>query len=101
MKTVKSILIATIVAVAFMSFAESPTHPPKQKVIKITLEQAQTNPGLVCAMYQQLTLALLIPEQAGLYVGVVKYKFKRIEISGTREAWVEFFRHRPKWAHDE
>lgn len=101
MKTLKSVLVATIVAIALMSFVESPTHPPKENLIKITIEQAQTNSGLVIAMYQQLKPGMLKPDQNGLYVGVVKYHFKRIEISGTLEAWIVFFRNEPKWAHDE
>ncbi len=98
MKALKLVLIATIVSFAFMSFAEKPTHPSKDNVIKITLEQALTNPGLVCAMYQQLTPALLRVEQPGLYVGTVKYRFRTIKIRGTREGWVEFFRNKPTWA---
>ena len=101
MKSLKLVLIATIVSVAMMSFAERPTQPPKENVIKITLEQALTDPGLVCAMYQQLTPALLQIEQPGYYVGTVRYRCKKILVVGTREAWVEFFRNRPGWAHEE
>jgi len=102
MKTLKSILIATIVSVAFMSFAENPAHPPKENnVIKITLDEALTDPGLVCAMYQQLTPVMLKPEGNGLYFGRVKYKFEIFEIRGTRDGWILFFRERPKSAHDE
>jgi len=101
MKTLKSILIATIVSVAFMSLAENPAHPPKENnVIKITLEEAMTDPGLVCAMYQQLTPALLKAEKTGLYIGIVKYKFIRYEIRGTRGEWEVFFHNRPKWSQD-
>ncbi len=102
MKTLKSILIATIVSVAFMSFAGNPTHPPQEnKVIKITLDEALTDPGLVIAMYQQLTPAMLKAEQPGLYIATVKYKFIKFEIRGTRDGWILFFRNRPQSSHDE
>jgi len=100
MKTLKIALIAAVVSFALMSYAGVDTENPAQKVekeriIKITLKQALTDPGLVCAMYQQLTPAFLQVEQPGLYVASVRYKFKLIEIYGTREAWVLFFRNKP------
>jgi len=102
MKALKLVLIATVVSFAMMSYAgvdkENPAQKvEKERVIKITLRQALTNPGLVCAMYQQLTPAFLQVEQPGLYVGTVRYMHKLIEIYGTREAWVEFFRNKPGW----
>ena len=100
MKALKLVLIATVVSFAMMSYAgvdkENPAQKvEKERVIKISLTQALTNPGLVCAMYQQLTPAFLQVEQPGLYVATVRYMRKLIEISGTREAWVEFFRIKP------
>ena len=101
MKALKLVLIATVVCFATMNFAAEVPHgikAEKVRIIKITLEEAQTSSGLVNAMYQQLTPAFLQVEQPGLYVARVNYKYKIVEISGTRTAWVEFFRGEPGWA---
>ena len=96
MKTLKLVMIAAIVSFAMMSYADNlPRQTQNEKIIKITLNQAMADRGLVGAMYAQLTPAFLQVEQPGLYKATVRYKHKVIEIHGTKAAWVKFFRTKP------
>ena len=98
MKTLKLVLIAAVVSFAMMSYADNSTQQvEKERIIRITLEQALTHHGLVCAMYQQLTPASLKLAKTGLYVATVKYSYRVFEIRGTKEAWAKFFRIKPGW----
>lgn len=93
MKTLKVILIAAIVSVAFMSYAEQPVQSTvKENTVKITLKQALTIHELVLEMHQQLTPDFLKLEHPGLYDATVHYKKLSFKIIGTRGAWLEFFR---------
>ena len=97
MKTLKLIMIATVVSVALMSYADNAKqHVEKVRIIKVFLKQALTEPGLVCAMHQQLTPDFLfVKDKTDLYSAQVRYKHMIVEIYGTRKAWIEFFRKEP------
>ena len=99
MKTLRLVMIVTVVSFAMMSIAENSTQQvEKVNIIKITLEQAQADLALVCAMYKQLTPALLmVADKQGFYSGRVTYNHRVFEIYGTREAWVKFFRYKTGW----
>ena len=90
MKNVKFVLVAAIVSLAMLSYAaDIPDRPTR--LVKISLEQAQTNPGLVKAMYDQLNDDFLKLDQR-VYYAVVKYAGKTWLIYGTKKAWTKFFR---------
>ena len=101
MKALKCVLIAVVVALAMTGYAKSsdPVKSEEIRVVKVYLEQALTNPELVCTMYQQLTPDFLYQtENSGLYSARVRYMFKVVEIYGGRDAWIDFFRSAPGWA---
>ena len=89
MKNVKFALVAAIVSLAMLSYAaDIPDRPGR--VVVVTLEQAQTNPGLVKAMYDQLDSDFLKLDQK-VYYATVKYAGKTWLIYGTKKAWTKFF----------
>ena len=97
MKALRLALVAAILSVAVLSYAgERPGPPITKNVVKITLRQAITHPGLVNAMYDQLSIGMLQVEPQGQYVGTVVYSRVIFKIYGTREAWVRFFLSKPK-----
>jgi hypothetical protein len=97
MKTLKFAMVAVILSVAMMGYADNwKNNYGKQRVIEITLKEALTHPSLVCAMYEQLTPAKLIPAPfAGYAVGVVKVRHIRFDITGTKDEWRKFFLNEP------
>ena len=95
MKTLRFALIAAILSFAMISYAGSTPTTPVKKVVHITLAQALTEPGLVAAMYEQLSMSFLKLEQPGFYSATVKYTGAIYKIYATREAWVRFFINKP------
>ena len=89
MKTMKIALIAALVCFVAMSYAKE--EPKTYKLVKISLEQAKKDPGLVAAMKFQLDTEFLKIEHPGWYIGVVKYRNATYVIYGTRNAWLRFF----------
>ncbi|HSG67685.1 MAG TPA: hypothetical protein VK994_03190 [Bacteroidales bacterium] len=97
MKTLKLSLIVAFLAVAMAGFANMDSKPlPAKKVVKITLAQALSEPGLVDAIRQQVSISSLLVEPNGLYVATVNYTNVVYKIYGTREAWVKFFLNKKK-----
>ena len=94
MKATKLILIVAFISFTAMGYSKADIdHGPM--TVKITLENAITNPALVVAMHQQLTPAILYNEQPGrLITAKVVLKRTTYVISGSRAAWVEFFKMR-------
>ena len=89
MKNVKFVLVAAIVSLAMLSYAaDIPDRP--SRLVKISLSQAQTIPGLVIAMHDQLDNNFLKVEKP-TYYAVVKYAGKAWLIYGTHKAWTRFF----------
>ncbi|MEN8224093.1 MAG: hypothetical protein ABFS05_01935 [Bacteroidota bacterium] len=94
MKNLKLVLVAAILSVAMISYAG--IKPPQaHQVIKITLAQALTDPGMVAAMYAQLDPSFLKLEKPGLYSAIVVYNGNAYQIFGTRKAWLKFFVYKP------
>lgn len=94
MKTLKLVLIAAILAFGMTSL---PAHSEAKsiKVINLSLEKALQEPGLVAAMYQQLTMASLTLDKNGNYSAIVTYTHSVYRISGPYKVWVRFFTSRP------
>ena len=89
MKKVKFALVAAIVSLAMLSYAaDIPDRPGR--IVKVSLEQAQTNPGLVKAMYDQLDTEFLKLDKP-VYYAIVKYAGKTWLIYGSKKAWTKFF----------
>ncbi len=89
MKAMKIVLIAALVSFVAMSYAKE--EPNTYKLVKISLDQAKKNPGLVAAMKFQLDTEFLKIEHPGWYYGRVKYGNVTYVIFGTRNAWLRFF----------
>ncbi len=96
MKTTRFVLVLTFVAFATMIFAQADrpnqTEPaPNQLCVKISLERALMDRGLVTAMHQQIKPALLIPDKV-VYVAKVRYNRTVYYIFGPYEGWKAFFK---------
>jgi len=91
MRALKLAMVAAILSLAMVSYGGIKPTVNAKKVVKISLRQAQTEPGLVIAMRAQLKMSFLKVEPQGLYVGTVKYSNVVYKIYGTRTAWVRFF----------
>lgn len=91
MKNLRLAMVAAILSLAMLSYAGVKPSPTSKTVVKITLKQAQTEPGLVIAMQAQLKISFLKVEKNGLYVGTVYYNNVIYKIYGSRTQWVRFF----------
>ena len=97
MKASKFALVIAFVAFATMVFAqvERPNQnepAPTPICVKISLEKALWNHGLVKAMYQQIDQRTFLQnEQNGLYIANVTYRRVHYAIFGKYEEWVNFF----------
>ena len=97
MKTFKLSMIVAILTLALVGYANADNKPVKTtKVVKITLAKALEEPGLVLAIRDQVTLALLGIEHNNLYVATVVYNRVVYKIYGTRAAWIKFFLNKTK-----
>ena len=91
MKSLKFVLIATILACTAVSMAYADGFKEKPKVIiNITLNKAVLNPGLVAAMHAQLNPGFLNTNQP-LYVAEVHYNGAIYRIMASRKLWISFF----------
>ena len=94
MKTLKIALIATLVAFTMVSvsYADGFKAMPKFKmVINLSVEKAIQNPGLVRAMYQQISMDELLGTPQHTYVATVYYQGNTYRISGNYDQWMRFF----------
>jgi hypothetical protein len=96
MKASKFALVIAFVAFATMVFAqvERPNQnepAPAPICVKILLENALLDHGLVKAMYQQISPSFLQNDQV-LYIAKVKYNRKIYFVYGTYAEWKLFFR---------
>jgi len=97
MKTLKVVLVATMVAFAMVAAANADGFKSKPKFtnkVDITIENAVKNPGLVAAMYDQLNENDIGPLGLPPFIFDVKYNGAIYRISGTRIEWIRFFRTR-------
>ncbi|MCU0370995.1 MAG: hypothetical protein MUC31_06240 [Bacteroidales bacterium] len=94
MKTLKIAVIAALVAFTMvsLSYADGIKEKPKFKLgVCISLEQAIKIPGLVRAMYQQISLKQVLEAHQHVYVAKVYYDGRVYSISGTLDQWLRFF----------
>lgn len=94
MKNLKFYLIATLLSFALLSYADNGPGNSK-RIIKVTLSQARTVPGMTAAMYAQLNPSFLNFEQPGQYSAVVRLNHKVYLVIASRKAWLTFFRTKP------
>jgi len=101
MKTTKLILVATLMAIASFSFAQTRSIATRIEVqaipqhsLCITLSAAMHIPGLVSAMYAQVNTSFLAGDQQ-IYTVTVKYNKNVYHVSGSRDQWLRFFRQKP------
>lgn len=91
MKTLVLSMITAILALTMVSYAGTAPKTNQVNVIKITLQKAMEEPGLVAAMHRQLDMNFLKPDQHGLYTAYCVYNKNVYKIYGTRDAWIKFF----------
>jgi hypothetical protein len=97
MKTLKVVLVATMVAFVMVAAANADGFKSKPKFtnkVNITIENAVKNPGLVAAMYDQLNENVIGPLGLPPFIFDVKYNGTIYRISGNRAQWIHFFRTR-------
>ena len=95
MKTSKTLMLVTVVAIGLMSFSfiEREEAPAQKKTqVHVTLMQATQIPGLVVAMYEQLNDDFLVSQLDINYVQSVNYQGAVWFITGTYAQWTHFFR---------
>ncbi|HNQ83022.1 MAG TPA: hypothetical protein PLW31_08505 [Bacteroidales bacterium] len=96
MKTLKSILVATLVAVTMVGLSNTDgfkIKPKPLKVVNVSFEKAIQCPGLVKAMYEQIDKEELLSNGTlNKYVAEVTYSGTLYRITGTRAQWIWFFR---------
>jgi hypothetical protein len=94
MKTLKLVLITAVLALGITSMpAKSATKP--SKVINLPLEQAVKDPGLLKAMYAQLTMEFIKVEKQGVYTALVRHNKRTYRIYAPHREWVLFFQIKP------
>jgi len=95
MKTLKLALVAALVAFAMVTVASADgfkSKPKFTKMVNLTIEKAVQDPGLVAAMYAQLSEDDILNFALPPYIFDVKYNGALYRISGTRAQWIRFFR---------
>jgi len=95
MKTLKLALVATFVAFAIVSFANADgfkSKPKFNKMVVLTIEKALDSPGLVVAIYNQVTPDDVLHYGLPPYIFEVQYNGALYVVSGTRQQWLSFLR---------
>jgi hypothetical protein len=99
MKSLKFALVAAIVACTMVSLAyadgiqEKPRPIPMpgvKKIVNIDFQKALTCPGLVKAMYQQVTKDEILHSQSHIFFAMVTYDGNTYRIKGTLDQWFKF-----------
>lgn len=94
MKTLKFTVIAVLVAFTMASLASPDGFKgkpvPFKKVVNISLEKALGNPGLVAAMYDQVSKEEILNSMSYIFVAEVAYDGNIYRIAGTRPNWLRF-----------
>jgi hypothetical protein len=95
MKTMRLVLLLTIVAFATATFAgEQPTR--KSVDIKISLQDALNNKTLASEMLMHLNPGFLAVKKAGLYYTTLRFRRNTYVIYGKYQEWKAFF-NMAKW----
>jgi hypothetical protein len=91
MKTAKLMLMVAFLAFGTMLFTQA---EPDRPVIKIKLDEALQDRGLVKTMYAKLNLSDILngaENASGVYSATVVYKRSVYKIYATKKSWVKFF----------
>ena len=94
MKTVKVLMIATLLVFTAVSItsADGFKQKPKSKIINVSMIQALGVPGLPAAMLQQLDAEQLIGcGCSSYYIADVTLQSVIYRITGTEQEWAAFF----------
>ena len=97
MKTLKIAVMALVVAFTMVSLAKADgikEKPTFKKVVNISYEKAMTNPGLVAAMYQQISKEDVLNMHGYIAIFQVTYEGNVYRITGTRTQWFRFIKLR-------
>ena len=98
MKTLKLVMLAALVAFTAVSMASSSGDSFKggsKKIYNISFQNAVKNPGLMIAMYQQVSPDILLDDKP-VYVVFVLYHQTIYRITGSLAQWTKFFNPRGK-----
>ena len=90
MKTMRLVLIMTIVALATTTFAGE--HATRKTLdIKISLEHALNHKALASEMMMHLNAGFLAVEKPGLYAAKLRFGRNNYVIYGKYQEWKQFF----------
>jgi len=90
MKTMRLVLIMTIVALATTTFAGE--HATRKTLdIKISLEHALNHKALASEMMMHLNAGFLAVEKRGLYAAKLRFGRNNYVIYGKYQEWKQFF----------
>lgn len=94
MKTVKILMIATLLVLTTASItnADGFKEKPKNKTIHVTLVQAIGIPGLAASMFQQLNQGFLGCGCQSTYTVTVTFQNVIYIVTGTEREWKAFFK---------
>ena len=95
MKTLKFAVIAVLVAFTMVSLANADgfkSKPVFKKVVNINLDKAVDNPGLLAAMYNQISKDDILNMTNYVCIFHVNYNGSTYRITGTRPQWLRFIK---------
>jgi|WetSurMetagenome_2_1015567.scaffolds.fasta_scaffold375958_1 hypothetical protein len=96
MKTLKSIMVAAVLACMMISVANADgikENPKFRVVVNLSFEQAVQNPGPMAAMNAQVSKSFVLGNPTLTYTAQVTYRGILYRITGTHQQWVIFFGH--------
>ena len=104
MKTKRIVMLASFLAIAVLSVsisqvanaAEDKRDKTARKVAHMTFDEAEQNPGILQAMYQQIEDDVL-PNNWPDYTARILYKGVNIYVQGSYAQWFKFFRDQMKY----
>jgi len=94
MKTMKLTLVAAVLALFMIGVtnAQDIKEKPKFQVgVCMSLKNAVNDPGLMKAIYQQVSMQEVIKAHKHVYTAKVYYNGKVYLITGTFDEWMDFF----------
>jgi hypothetical protein len=101
MKSLKLVLVATVLAFAVVNMAHADgRHAKPIKAVNIVFAKAVTKPGLVVDMYKQLDPSFLKKPQP-LYLVKVVHNRVEYRILGNRLQFISFFKNKWRYLIDE
>ena len=95
MKTLKLALVASLAALLIANAASADgfkSRPQFKLRAAVSLEQAMQNPGLVVAIYNQVSPADVLNYGLPPYTFEVKYNRTLYVVTGSLQEWLIFFR---------